>query len=99
MNSFPSFFVRQFLFFNAEGADVFHRLRLLFPLINVLAVSQPTSPASKPADTIFCEVFLHVFTSHQTVCCLLRGVLRTQTRAEYRGHRDRRKQTTQNRHT
>lgn len=24
MNSFPSFFVCQFLFFNAEGADVFH---------------------------------------------------------------------------
>ncbi len=76
MNSFPSFLVCQFLFFNAEGADVFHRLRLLFPPINVLAVSQSTSPASKPTSTVFGEAFLHGITSHQTVYCLLRGVRR-----------------------
>lgn len=76
MNSFPSFLVCQFLFFNAEGADVFHRLRFLFPPINVLAVSQSTSPASKPTSTVFGEAFLHGITSHQTVYCLLRGVRR-----------------------
>lgn len=60
MGSFTSFLVCQFLFFNAGGADVFHRLRLFFPPINVLAVSQSTSPASKPAETIFGEVFLQI---------------------------------------
>lgn len=76
MSSFPSFLVCQFLFFNAEGADVFHRLRFLFPPINVLAVSQSTSPASKPTNTVFGEAFLHGITSHQMVYCLLRGVRR-----------------------
>ena len=75
------------------------RLRLLFPPINVLAVSQSTSPASKPADTVFGEVFLHVFTSHQTVCFLLRGVLRHCTKAGYREYTDLPKRTTRNHHT
>ena len=43
MSSFPSFFVCQFLFFNAEGADVFHRLRLLFPpiLVKLFSIELP----------------------------------------------------------
>lgn len=99
MNSFPSFLVCQFLFFNAEGADVFHRLRLLFPPINVLAVSQSTSPASKPTNAVFGEAFLHRITSHQTVYCLLRGARRDRTKAVCQKHTDLRKRTTRNHHT
>ncbi len=87
MSSFPSFFVCQFPLFQCRGCRCFHRLRLLFPPINVLAVSQSTSPASKPTSTVFGEAFLHGITSHQTCTVFFVGFAGAEPRRRVRNIR------------